>query len=121
MSDPTTTATAAPSPAPGVTLNSAVQSCVAAFNQTLAAEHAAGHTTSAARDKAVEAFCKAMPYLTSHGNIRGYIACVGQGMLLKIIRCEEGSKLLYAAQIAMGALPRELRAVGRPGDPCKTQ
>jgi hypothetical protein len=53
-------------------------------------------------------------HLTSQANIRGFIACIGHGMLIEIIRKDDGAKLLYAAQTALAALPRELKSAGRP-------
>jgi hypothetical protein len=96
------------------TLNEAVKNCCGAYNKIFAAERASGATDYNAREKATEAYRNAMPYLTSLGNIRGFIACVGHGMLIEILRKDDGAKLLYAAQIALGAVPREQRGVGRP-------
>jgi hypothetical protein len=56
-----------------------------------------------------------MPSLAGHENIRDFIACVAQGMLLGVIDHEEGARLLYAAQVALSALPREpKKPIGRP-------
>ena len=42
-----------------------------------------------------------MPDLAGHENIRDFIACVTQGMVIGAI---DSIKLLYAAQVAIGAL-----------------
>ena len=50
------------------------------------------------------AYCKAMPPLVGHENIRDFIACVAQGVLLGAITDSQSTRLLYAAQIAQGTL-----------------
>jgi hypothetical protein len=68
-----------------------------------------------ATQAAVIAYRDAMPSLDGYENVRDYIACVAHGMILGAIDIIEGPKLLYAAQIALGVLPREpKRPVGRP-------
>jgi hypothetical protein len=59
-------------------------------------------------------FLRHIPFLSDAENIRVFIACVSHGMLIGAIRMPDGTKLLYAAQIAHSALPREVRPVGRP-------
>jgi hypothetical protein len=49
---------------------------------------------------AMTAFREAMPPLTGRRNIRDFVACVGYGMLIGAIHLNEGTKLLYAAQVA---------------------
>ena len=64
---------------------------------------------------ATNSYCNAMPSLAGHENIRDFIACVAQGMLLGVIYHDEAPKLLYAAQVALSVLPRAPRnPVGRP-------
>ena len=41
-----------------------------------------------------------MPPLTGGENIRNFIACVAHGIVLKVFVDNEGSKLIYAAQVA---------------------
>jgi hypothetical protein len=45
-----------------------------------------------------------MPSLSGPDNIRDFIACVAHGMLIGAIRDTDGARLLYAAQVARGAL-----------------
>ncbi|HWG19836.1 MAG TPA: hypothetical protein VG225_04835 [Terracidiphilus sp.] len=94
-------------------LNVTVQNCCNAYNKALIAERSKGVKGHEAREKAVEKYRDQMPYLSSQANIRGYIACVAHAMLIDIIRKDDGTKLLYAAQIALAALPREVRSAGR--------
>jgi hypothetical protein len=48
-----------------------------------------------------------MPPLSGYRNICDFIACAAYGMLLGAIKDENGTKLLYAAQVALATLPRE--------------
>lgn len=105
-----------PTPAPAAQqpcLTFAVKRCCSAYNQAHAAARSAGATDCAAREKGKEAFRKSMPCLTSRNDIREFIACVAQGMLLDVFFCDEAPKLLAAAKAAVGALPRESNPVGR--------
>jgi hypothetical protein len=54
--------------------------------------------------EANKAYLKAMPPLSGYENIRDFIACIAQAMLIDAIRGEQGGKLLYAAQVALGAI-----------------
>lgn len=68
-----------------------------------------------ASEAAVIAYRDAMPSLEGFENTRDYIACIAHGMLLGIFDPIDGPKFLYAAQIALGVLPREpKKPVGRP-------
>jgi len=53
--------------------------------------------------EADQAYCKAMPPLIGYENICDFIACVGYGMLIKVFVQAHGTKLLYAAQVALSA------------------
>ncbi len=59
-----------------------------------------------ASEAVITAYRDAMPSLDGAANIRDYIACIAQGMLLGVIDPLEGPKFLYAAQMALSALPR---------------
>lgn len=90
----------------------AVQSCVHAYQQARLRNQASGASHDSQDDSAASAYRKAMPELSSYYNIRDFIACTAHGMALRAIDTVEGSKLLYAAQVALGALrmmPRELQ------------
>jgi hypothetical protein len=59
----------------------------------------------------------AMPPLLDHEGIRDFIACAAHGMLIGAIPNQDGSRLLYAAQVALSTLhrqPQETRPPGRP-------
>ena len=45
-----------------------------------------------------------MPTLDGFENIRDFIACTAQAMLLGAITESKGTKLLYAAQVALGTV-----------------
>jgi hypothetical protein len=61
------------------------------------------------RRKGNEAFRDALPQLSSRQNILDFIACVVDGVLIEAILETTSSKLVYAAQIALNAFPRESR------------
>ena len=52
------------------------------------------------------AYCGAMPKLSGATNIRDFIACVTYAMALDILPGNEGTRLLYAAQVAHTALTK---------------
>jgi|SRR5579859_3715394 len=52
------------------------------------------------------AYCSALPKLSGVTNIRDFIACVTYAMALEIIPGSEGTRLLYAAQVAHMALAK---------------
>ena len=75
----------------------------------------ATHLTNdiAAKDAGVTAYRNAMPSLAGFENIRDYVACVAHGMLIGVIDPNDGPKFLYAAQVALGVLPREPKRLRR--------
>jgi hypothetical protein len=60
-----------------------------------------------AKNCASKVFRLAMPPLSGYQNICDFIACVAYGMLLGAIKDENGTKLLYAAQVALATVPKE--------------
>jgi hypothetical protein len=58
------------------------------------------------QEHACEAYRNALPVLSSRQNILAFMACVAEGVLTEAIPDKTGSKLIYAAQAALGALPR---------------
>jgi len=105
-----TEAQPAPAPAEPVHANPAVARCCEAFNRTYKANIAIGQSKSAAIDCAATAFREAMPPLVGHDNIRDFIACVAQGILLGAIESSKSSKLLYAAQVALSGARSQPRS-----------
>jgi hypothetical protein len=55
----------------------------------------------------------AMPPLSGYQNICDFIACAGYVMLIGAIKEKNGSKLLYAAQVALATVPREFKTQTR--------
>ena len=94
--------------------NPAVARCCDAFNRTYKVNIAINQTKPAAVECAAAAFCEAMPPLVGYDNIRDFIACVAQGILLGAIESSRSSKLLYAAQVALSG------ARSRPSPPQAT-
>jgi hypothetical protein len=58
---------------------------------------------------AATAYCNAMPMLAGADGVRDFLACVAHGILIGAIQREKSSQLLYAAQVALGTIPREPR------------
>ena len=56
-----------------------------------------------------------MPPLIGYQNICDFIACTGYGMLIGAIKDDSGSKLLYAAQVALATVPAQAKTQRRPG------
>jgi hypothetical protein len=48
-----------------------------------------------------------MPPLSNRESIRDFIACAAHGILIGAITPQLSGQLLYAAQVALGALKRE--------------
>ncbi|HUX44245.1 MAG TPA: hypothetical protein VMV57_05800 [Terracidiphilus sp.] len=91
----------APAPAPA---NPAVAHCLHAFRTVYKTELTRGELDFRALQRAGSAFRNAMPPLDDHHNIRNFIACVAQGILLGAVDVRQSSKLLYAAQVALSAI-----------------
>ena len=60
---------------------------------------------SAAREGA-SAYRNAMPLLDGDQGIRNFLACAAHGTLIRALNKEDCNTLLYAAQVALGALKR---------------
>ncbi len=59
------------------------------------------------------AFRLALPPLSGYQNICDFIACVGYGILLGAIKEKNSGKLLYAAQVALAAIPQHAKTQTR--------
>ncbi len=83
--------------------NPAVTRCLKAWNRTYKESPKKKNDDYEAEKAANEAFRAAMPNLIGIDNIRDFIACIAYGMLNNIITDEQGTKLLYAAQVALAS------------------
>ena len=95
------------------TVNPAVARCTDAWNRAYRADLAINQTKVAAMQTAGRAFCEAMPQLVEFDNIRDFIACCAQGVLLGAIDSQKSAKLLYAAQVALSSYRQQCKP-GRP-------
>lgn len=66
-----------------------------------------------AEQAATREFIHAMPILSSEDSIREFIACVTHGILFGAFKDKQASQLLYAAQVASGALTRARKVHSR--------
>ena len=80
--------------------NPAVALCTEVWQKIHAATLERTRCVHTAERCAGKAFRLAMPPLSGYQNICDFIACAGYGMLLGAIKEENGTKLLYAAQVA---------------------
>jgi hypothetical protein len=60
-----------------------------------------------ANQAASMAYCSALPVLFDQDGIRNFISCVAHGVLIRAIDEDVSGRLLYAAQVAITALPRQ--------------
>jgi hypothetical protein len=60
-----------------------------------------------AAESASKSYCNAMPLLAGPDGIRDFIACAAYGILIGAIPSDRSGQLLYAAQVALSALPRK--------------
>jgi hypothetical protein len=63
-----------------------------------------------ARQVADEAYRIAMPPLSGYQNICDFLACAAHGILIGAIEEKSGTKLLYAAQIALSTIRQQPKA-----------
>ena len=98
---------------PPSTVNTAVARCTTAWNQSYQHEFSRTRSEALAQHAARRAFSEAMPPLIGYDNIRDFIACCAQGVLLGAIDPARSAKLLYAAQVALRSY-RQMRRPGRP-------
>jgi hypothetical protein len=93
-----------PDPSCSASANHAVARCTQAHADAMqSAIDRHKHPYDAAKE-AKNAYRQAMPPLSGHENIRDFIACVAQGILIEAISGSDGARLLYAAQVAHTAL-----------------
>jgi hypothetical protein len=86
--------------------NFAVDVCDGMFARVTEQALKEGKSDQLARHMGRIAYCGAMPKLSGATNIRDFIACVTYAMALDILPGNEGTRLLYAAQVAHMALTK---------------
>jgi hypothetical protein len=96
---------------------STIDRCIKAHNKARSDAYARTQNRFTARDAGASAYCNAMPPLIGAENIRDFIACVAQGLLIGAVENKDAGKLLYAAQVASSAQNRsaESRPKLKPG------
>jgi len=67
-----------------------------------------------AAEDASKAHRNAMPLLSGSDGISDFIACVAHGVLIDAITPQMSTQLLYAAQVAVGARPRQPESPKEP-------
>ena len=80
--------------------NPAVAHCCDAYAASFYQALDSGASDATAKARARNAYRLVLPPLIGRPNVRNFIACVTQGMLLGAIDPAKASKLLYAAQVA---------------------
>ena len=93
--------------APAAATNPAIARCCGAFEIVYNAERAQGRSDYFSAIAGGPAYLNAMPALSGYENICDFIACAAHGIALGAIDEKRGARLLYAAQIALGAIRRE--------------
>ena len=98
-----------PSPAPAnpALANPAIARCAEAWDDAYSEQMEEDESEYGATQEARDAYRAAMPPLTSRDNCRDFIACVAHGILVGAIPENSAGKLLYAAQVALGAVSAE--------------
>jgi len=86
--------------------NLAVDVCDRMFARATEQAIEEGKSDKLAKHMGKIAYCAAMPKLSGATNIRDFIACVTYAMALDILPGNEGTRLLYAAQVAHMALTK---------------
>jgi hypothetical protein len=84
--------------------NLAIARCYSEWQRVYKAEKAKGQHRVLAANSAGEAYRKVMPPLSGQENIRDFVACVAHGMLIGAVEGKDGTKLLYAAQVALSTI-----------------
>lgn len=87
--------------------NPAIARCLNAWASAYKLEKAKNNDHFEAVRKGNHSYHKVMPRLSGYENIRDFIACVAHGMLVGAIDGDDGTRLLYAAQVALGAVRRQ--------------
>lgn len=87
--------------------NAAVELCREAYLRAVEEGEARGLDDFDAKEEGGRAFCEAMPHLATAEGISDFVACVTYGLMTDVFLAIQVTKLLYAAQVATGALRNE--------------
>jgi hypothetical protein len=87
--------------------NAAIARCMSEWQRVYREKRAKKESSFSASREAAPAYRRAMPPLSGQENISDFIACVAHGMLIGAINGTDGTKLLYAAQVALGTIRRQ--------------
>lgn len=101
-----------PAPGDGPLDNAAVARCIRAWHraykkEVVDSEIEEDESHYPAEQAGNKAYLNCLPPLAGRENIRNFIACVTQALVLDILRKCDVTPLLYAAQIATSAAGRE--------------
>ena len=97
--------------------NAALARCNKAYSDAWDAAAEEGKHSITCKSEAQQAFREALPPLVGAQNIRDFIACLAHGMLIGAIRFTDGTRLLYAAQVAFSTVDkRPHRAIQHPSN-----
>ena len=94
--------------------NPAVARCNDAYSAAFAVGFDTGVPFYERNKNANEAYRLVMPALSGRQNISDFVACVAQGMLLDVFEDGDGTRLLYAAQVAYSTTSAPLSAPNPP-------
>ena len=84
--------------------NAAIARCCQAWQLRYNSEKSKGEDDVFAAHYADDSYRDAMPPLTGYEGICDFIACAAHGMLIGAILSQNGTQLLYAAQVALSTL-----------------
>ena len=85
--------------------NHAVEVCSASWTRTDKEQEEKKAPTEDRYEIAKLAYCAALPKLSSRPEITDFIACIAHAMAMGILPGAEGTRLIYAAQVAHSTLP----------------
>ncbi len=91
-------------------LNSAVQRCAQAYNQTFSIEKAKGTNGYECQKAARASFLNLIPDLEGHDNTCDFVACVSYAMVHEILIEPHGTVLLECARVALATQRNRTKA-----------
>lgn len=113
ITGPSTVTALSPDPPAGAppSTQAALRKCRAAWQRAFNAKMKSYDSPSPIDDifaakEAAKAYSAAMPALAGPDGIRAFIACAAHGILIGAIPVDRAGSVLYAAQVALAALPR---------------